>query len=866
MVGTRGDARHFGLRVLRCVAAVSLSATGLVGALAPAGAAPLGTEATIKLDPTDVNFARFGASTASAGDVNGDGYDDVLVGADFWGISSGSEGRAYLYLGSPSGLAVSPAWTADPADQTAAQFGGSVSSAGDVNADGYDDVIVGAPAWDLVGTGGQVVDEGRAYLYLGSASGLSGSPAWTADPADQEGAHFGRSVASAGDVNGDGYDDVIVGADGWDSSSANSEGRAYVYLGSAFGLTLPITRDPTDELDAAFGHSVDSAGDVDNDGYDDVIVGAPNADGLSCGGQLCQFVAGEGRVYLYRGSASGLSVNAPSVIEPTNQAGASFGSSVSSAGDVNNDGHDDVVVGATGWDGAQSNEGRAYLHMGSASGLLVNPSWTVDPTDQAAAGFGRSLDSAGDVNGDGYGDLVIGVPAWDGWEEDEGRSYLYLGSGSVPANTPAWVADATDQEDSFFGRSVASAGDIDDNGYDDLAVGADQWNGTVSNEGRVYIYENPNLSPVLGSIGDKTVAENDLLTFTADATDANGDTLTYSAQNLPSGASLNAATGVFSWTPTFTQAGRYPNVKIIVSDGSRNDAETFEIVVSNVNRAPVLGSLTNASVNEGQALQFNVTATDPDGGMPTVNAPLLPPGATFSSGSGSGVFSWTPTDGQDGSYLARFSASDGVGEDFEEIYITVNDTIQPTPNRAPVLDRIGNKSVDEGDALTFSITASDADDDAITFDAKQLPPGATFDSSTHEFSWTPTYEQAGVWSHVEFEVTDGDATDSESIYITVFDAPKPPTTTTLSMRLTRRAVKVGGAVTPAHAGGKVIVTLSRKAGASYTKVASKNTILDALSAYKTSFPKPTRGSYKITSKFTGDADHAPSTKVVLFTI
>ncbi|MEN3047131.1 MAG: integrin alpha, partial [Candidatus Hydrothermales bacterium] len=123
-------------------------------------------------------------------------------------------------------LSQTPNWTADPTNQADARFGFSVSTAGDVNGDGYMDVIIGAPLFD-----NQATNEGRAYVYHGSSGGLSQAPNWTADPTNQEDALFGYSVSTAGDVNGDGYSDVIIGAH-WFDNQATSEGRAYVYLGS----------------------------------------------------------------------------------------------------------------------------------------------------------------------------------------------------------------------------------------------------------------------------------------------------------------------------------------------------------------------------------------------------------------------------------------------------------------------------------------------------------------------------------------------------------------------------------------------------------------------------------------------------------
>jgi len=157
--------------------------------------------------------------------VNGDGYSDVIVGAPLYDGGHDNEGRAYVYHGSATVLSTTASWNVE-SDQADAQFGYSVGTAGDVNGDGYSDVIVGAPYYDSDET-----DEGWAYVYHGSATVLSTTADWTAE-SDQAGANFGYSVGTAGDVNGDGYSDVIVGAPYYDSGETD-EGRAYVYHGSA---------------------------------------------------------------------------------------------------------------------------------------------------------------------------------------------------------------------------------------------------------------------------------------------------------------------------------------------------------------------------------------------------------------------------------------------------------------------------------------------------------------------------------------------------------------------------------------------------------------------------------------------------------
>ena len=413
-------------------------------------------------------FAEFGMSVASAGDVNGDGYSDVIVGAIEYD-NGATSGKVYVYFGSATGLSATPAWTME-SDQADAFFGCSVSSAGDVNGDGYSDVIVGASNY----SNGQA-GEGRAYVFLGSVSGLSATPAWTAE-SDQSDAAFGGSVASAGDINDDGYSDVIVGAFNYSSGQAG-EGRAYVFLGSASGLSAtPAWTAESDQSDAAFGGSVASAGDINDDGYSDVIVGAFNYSS----GQ-----AGEGRAYVFLGSASGLSAT-PAWTAESDQIGAKFGDSVASAGDVNGDGYSDVIAGASNYSNGQLGEGRAYVFLGSASGLSVTPGWTAE-SDQEYAFCGYSVASAGDINSDGYSDIIVSAWKFTNGQINEGRVYVYNGSSSGLSATPAWTAES-DQAESRFGNSVASAGDVNGDGCADVIVGADCYDNAEENEGRAFAY------------------------------------------------------------------------------------------------------------------------------------------------------------------------------------------------------------------------------------------------------------------------------------------------------------------------------------------------------------------------------------------
>ncbi|MBP1708101.1 MAG: hypothetical protein H6Q39_1825, partial [Chloroflexi bacterium] len=266
-------------------------------------------------------------------------------------------------------------------------------------------------------------------------------------------------------------------------------------------------------------------------------------------------------------------------------------------------------------------------------------------------------------------------------------------------------------------------------------------------------------------IGDKNVDEGTSLSFSISAADADGDAITYSGSSLPSGASFNGSTRTFIWTPGAAQSGTYSGVRFSASDGSLTDSETITITVNDTmvapNRPPVLASIGSKKVNEGASLSFTISATDPDGDALTYSSASLPSGASFNSSTR--TFSWKPGYSQAGTYSnIRFSVSDGKATDYENILITVSHI-----NQAPVLAAIGDKAVSEGALLSFAITATDPDGDALTYSAVNLPSGASFNAATRTFSWRPRSSQAGLFAGVHFQVSDGRLTDQEDIAVTV---------------------------------------------------------------------------------------------------
>jgi hypothetical protein len=387
-------------------------------------------------------------------------------------------------------------------DQENTNLGVSVAGAGDVNDDGYADVIVGAYRYDAGET-----DEGAAFVFLGSASGIvvDGNPA-NADAqleSNQANAWLGWSVAGAGDVNGDGYADVIVGA--YRTFFPNIQidvevGATFIFLGSASGIVAngnPANADTTliaNRAGAWLGHSVAGAGDVNDDGYADVIVGAPYYD-VSTGSAP----ANSGAAFIFLGTAAGIPSGGPRTAEtqlktsPT-VSGGSFGWSVAGAGDVNDDGYADAIVGAVYYTEDDFREGVAFVFLGSASGIADGGPSTASTqlqSDQVDARFGYSVAGAGDVNDDGYSDVIVSAPFYDAGEIDEGAAFVFLGSAAgIADGNPSTAATQleSDQDGARLGYSVAGAGDINGDGYADVIVGANRYDAGETHEGAAFVF------------------------------------------------------------------------------------------------------------------------------------------------------------------------------------------------------------------------------------------------------------------------------------------------------------------------------------------------------------------------------------------
>ena len=287
-----------------------------------------------------------------------------------------------------------------------------------------------------------------------------------------------------------------------------------------------------------------------------------------------------------------------------------------------------------------------------------------------------------------------------------------------------------------------------------------------------------NVAPVLNAIGDKGTSELVELTFTATASDTDVvdnlvNTLTFSFNGtFPSGAAITSA-GVFTWTPTESQVGSH-DITVQVTDGSLTDSETLTVTVNEVNVAPVLNTIGDQTVNEFVELTFMATASDDDSLTFSFDG-TFPSGAAITS---AGVFTWTPTESQDGDHTITVQVTDGSLTDSETLTVTVNEV-----NVAPVLNAIGDKGTSKLVELTFTATASDTDVvdnlvNTLTFSFNGTFPSGAAITSAGVFTWTPTESQVG--SHdITVQVTDGSLTDSETLTVTVNEVNVAPVLNTI---------------------------------------------------------------------------------------
>ncbi|MBC8172538.1 MAG: FG-GAP repeat protein [Chitinophagales bacterium] len=369
-------------------------------------------------------LAKYGRCVSSEGDVNNDGFDDLLIGASEYDAPLKDEGKAFLYLGSEDGLSESYAWTYE-SNRKSAKFGDAVSIVESINDDDFDDVVIGAKAWDDFEVLG-AVDEtlaskaGKFWVFEGYEDGLSEIPSMECVGPTTD-ANLGVSVDGAGDVNGDGYGDINIGG----YIFLIGDGMICTFHGGAEGCdNIPDFMAVGGAEDTSFyAVNLSTAGDLNGDGYSDVVIGMPRYDTYG--------VYNAGKLQIHYGSASGLTPEISTMLGE-GQYNERWGYNVNDAGDLNKDGYDDLLVTAKNYSPSgdiDDSVGRGYLFLGSPNGPSPEAVWTFE--GESISGVGTNITAAGDVNGDGLDDVLLSGDGYTGDYFGEGAAYLFYGREQV---------------------------------------------------------------------------------------------------------------------------------------------------------------------------------------------------------------------------------------------------------------------------------------------------------------------------------------------------------------------------------------------------------------------------------------------------
>jgi len=411
-----------------------------------------GSEGTPDLvfDPENIGRNVFGQQVSIGGDVNGDGFGDVLIGA--WGWEN-NRGRAYLYFGGPQMDPVADVIFTGKREGDG--FANQSGVFGDVNNDGYDDVVIGA-----IGVANGGVHDGYVNVYFGGPH-MDSIADITLYPPDA-GRRGGFGFVASGDIDKDGYCDIVVG-EPW------SKRVSLFWGGDPMSTSTNVVFECTDNA-FPFSHRMAVGGDVNGDGYNDIIIGAREGDSNT-----------PGRAYLYCGSSKQKMDTDCDCFFRGETPRSNFGSAVDIF-DIDNDGYDDVIIAARF---AARGRGRVYVYWGGADFDGSEPGVVFECND--VSWMGEYL-QAGHINGDLYGDILVGGWLYPGGQYRHGRAYVFCGNSKDAIDTDCdYVFEGEGRTEDWFGAKLG-IGDVNNDGYPDALIGA--W-GANHWAGRAYLFYGP---------------------------------------------------------------------------------------------------------------------------------------------------------------------------------------------------------------------------------------------------------------------------------------------------------------------------------------------------------------------------------------
>ena len=711
-----------------------------------------------------------GWDVAGAGDVNGDGYMDLLFSTKMNDDAGSNSGQTYLVLGKASG------WTQDTsiADADASFWGESpedhsgcaIAGAGDVNGDGYDDILIGAE--NAKGGNPWEKNAGRAYLFLGKSSG------WAMDTSVSEADAFyhgedandllGGSVAGAGDVNGDGYDDIMIGAYGDEEVHGQFTGQSYLIFGNSTGWSNMTNISA--RADASFigentedrASAVAGAGDVNGDGYDDILIGAPgNTQG---GGNFA------GQTYLILGKASGWAMDTGLFTADASFMGENSwdisGSSLEGDGDVDGDGYDDLVIGAS-WNGeAATNAGQAYLIIPDHNTM---PTSTTSVKAYSDASFTNTITQANvndtvfvelsGVDGDGGNVNVATVQVTSNFSYPSGFRLVLretaTGSGTYRGNFT--ILNRTSEHHRWISAL----------GGEDVTIRSTQ---------------DPTKSAVLDIVSplgifpmfeDLTVQEDAFYQQHFSTTGWNRwVTTTWALETDTDWLGLDSAIHNISGTPDNADVGTYHAKISVTNQFSYSCEHEFTITVNNT-PPEIIGADVNTTLED---MNYDVDYNSTDDGAGAITWHLATDADWLEMNATTGILNGTPDNGDVGMWHVKVSVDDGNGgRDWSNFTLTVNNT-----NDAPVITSTDNLTayedvryiwdyqvleVDFGDNVTWHLDTNTGD-------------WLTIQNSTGLLVGTPENDDVGSY-WVNVSVTDeNDGMDHHNFTLVVVNTNDAP--------------------------------------------------------------------------------------------